>query len=143
MNKTVSAYLSNFIWTLISAQLIVCLLITGNKVLFNSSLSLWLSEDFFGFEKLNMILSGYHDLSQKFVELPGNSSILIVTTDVPWFINYYLLPRKLYRYPNVEKPEDISRIPAKWIKDKQISYVLLFHPPTVRILKIGKDVTFE
>jgi len=136
--------LSNFVWILIFAQLLACLLMTGNKVLFDSGLSLWFNENYFGFEKLNMILSGYYEVSQELIKrLPENSSILMVTNDQYWFINYYLLPRKMYKYMDIKNPEDIKRIPAKWIKEKRIDHILLFYPPNVRILKVGKDVTFE
>jgi hypothetical protein len=85
------------------------------------------------------MLGGDYKLSQDLAQLPLDSGILVVTSDTHWFINYYMLPRRLYTYPEVTKDEDIRKIPKEWFQKKGVSYILLYHIPNVRLLQVDKD----
>jgi hypothetical protein len=112
---------------------------TGKQVLFNSSLKLFINEDYFLFQKLQFMLGGDYKLSQDLAQLPLDSGILVVTADTHWFVNYYMLPRRLYTYPEVTKDEDLKKVPKNWLLEKGINYILLYHIPNVRLLQVDKD----
>lgn len=138
MSKTINENLSKLIWALVIAQIIISLCLTGNQVLFNSSLSLWLNNDLFWFQKMQYVLSYDYQLSLSMGEIPRNAGILVVSSNDLWFLNYYALPRRLFKYPGVEKDADINKVPKTWFKERNIDYILLYHPPTANLLKVDE-----
>ena len=122
---------------LVIIQLMICLWITGYQVFFNSNLRLFFNQDYFWNQKLEMMLGYDYKLAQALSELPSDANILIVSSDTTWFINYYLIPKRLYYYPSVAKDEDITKIPAEWLKSRGIKYALLYHPPKVNLIDLG------
>jgi len=125
------------IYVLALLQILITLMVVGNFVLFNSSLKLWLSQDYFRQEKNDMMLGGDYVLSQKVAELPADANYLVLPKGDIWFINYYLSPRKLFTYQTASQEADLAVIPKQWLRDRQIEYAILYHPPNVRLLKVG------
>lgn len=135
MNKLAKIIdLPKLLWVLICLQLCLSLYMTGRFVLFGSSLDLWLSRDYFDFQKAQIICGPTSTLSAHFSSLPSDASILLVTDSAPWFINYYLLPRKLYYYPEVTTEGALNKLPPGFIKDKKISSVLIQDNASLRLL---------
>lgn len=89
-------------------------------------------------EKTANILGGDYIFSLNIKEkLPINASYLIVSKTTIWFLNYYLFPRKLFFYPNISSESDIKSIPSKWLKDRDIQYIIIYNPPAVNLIKIN------
>jgi hypothetical protein len=135
--------ISVFLWMLVIAQILFCLFYTGNHVLFNSNLKLWLNQDYFWYQKLQFMLGGDYQLSLGLAEIPKDIGILLVREADPWFINYYMLPRRMYVSPGVTNEAGLMKVPDKWIKEKGIDYVLLYTKSSVNILKVDKDIKFK
>ena len=135
VNKTIIANLSKLLWTLITIQLLWTLFVTVNHVLFNSSLRLWLNNDYFWFQKLQYVLGYDYQLSLNMGNIPQDAGILVVSSNDLWFLNYYALPRRLYTYPGLKNDIEAKKVPDSWLKEKKIDYILLYHPPAVRLLK--------
>jgi hypothetical protein len=136
------------LWALIILQIIFSLYLTGKQVIFNSNLRLWLSSDYFWHEKLQMMLGGDYHIAQQLKMLPKDTGILLVRQGDPWFINYYMMPRRMYSYREATNKEltnmtRLQKVPAKWLKEREIEYVLLYGAREVRILKVGKDIKFK
>lgn len=85
------------------------------------------------------MLGGDYKLSQDLAQLPPDSGILAVTSTDDWFINYYMLPRRMFRYPDVRSNEDLKKVPKEWLKSKNINYILLYQSSSVRLLQVDKD----
>ncbi len=134
-----NTFLQKLLWVLIVIQVMSCLYITGKHVLFNSHLKLWFNQDYFMFQKLQYMLGWDYYLSQNISQVPLDSDVLVISSDTLWFLNYYLQPRRLYTYPGAEKDADLKKVPPEWIKEKSIDYILFYHPPSVKILDVGKD----
>lgn len=148
MNKDVSLNLSRLIWALIIAQLAICLYMTGKQVLFNSSLKLWLNEDYFWHQKLQLMLGGDYEIAQQLASIPEDAAILLVRPGDLWFINYYIFPKRMYVYPlfaegAITREADLKTVPEKWIKEKKIDFVLVYSSKEIKILKVGKDIVFK
>jgi len=90
-----------------------------------------------------LILGGDYQISQSLANLPSDSGILLVRESDPWFINYYMLPRRLYIYSGATNEAELMKIPDKWIKEKGIDHVLLYTKTSVGLLKVGKDIKFK
>lgn len=126
----------NIIWLLLICQILFTLCVTGKHVIFNSNLQLWASPGYFLHQKLAMMLGGDYVIGQRAQSLPADANYLIISTRDIWFINYYLVPRKLFAYPDAIKEQDFSKVPKKWLKDKNISFVLFYDIPNVRLMQL-------
>jgi len=143
VNKDLSSNLSKLLWALVFAQLAWCLYTTGNYVLFNSNLKLWLNQDYFWYQKLQFMLGGDYMVASHFSEIPKDAGILVVMQGDFWFINYYMLPRRMYISTGITNEAGLMKIPDKWIKEKNINYVLLYTTSSVNLLKVDKDIKFK
>lgn len=65
----------------------------------------------------------------KFVEncseqIPEDDNILLLNASHKWFTNYYLYPRKLYRYPN--SSVSLQNISKDWLDEKGIKWAISY-----------------
>ena len=140
MEKIFDRKLSAFLQLLLVVQVLWCLGVVANQVIFNSSLKLFFDRDHPMEQKLQFVLGFDYAISLQMAQMPADAGILLVTSDPIFFINYYALPRKMYVYPGVSKDEDVKKVPQSWLKEKGITFVLLYHPsynpPSVRVMQL-------
>lgn len=79
-----------------------------------------------------------YQVSLNLGNVPPDSGVLVVTSTDIWFLNYYVLPRRVYMYPGLIKDEDVKIVPKEWLKEKGINYIFLHHPPSLRIIEVDK-----
>jgi hypothetical protein len=136
MNRISNHKLGSIIWILLFCQILYTLFVAGRYVLFRSNLRLWLNPNFYRFQKEAALLGGDYVLSQRFADFPLDANYLVISSDTLWFINYHLFPRKLFWFEGVTKDEDLKKIPKEWLQDKKIEYVIFYHLPDVRIIRL-------
>jgi hypothetical protein len=124
------------IWVLLFCHLIYTLFVTGNFILFNSSLRLWLNPDYFYSQKIETILWRDHGLANQMSNLPVEENYLAVSTETLWFLNYYLFPRKLFWYKGVTKEQDLPKVPAEWLRQRNISQVIMLSPSELKMIRL-------
>lgn len=124
------------IWFLLFCHIIYTLIVTGNFILFNSNLRLWLNPDYFYSQKLE-VLSRDHGLASQMANLPVDENYLAVSTETLWFLNYYLFPRKLFWYKGVTKEHDLPKVPPEWLRQRNISKVIILTSSELKIVGVG------
>jgi hypothetical protein len=124
---------------LIYIHIIFTLFYTGHFVLFNSSLPLLFSSDYFWEKKIEIMRGGDYLMAQAFADLPLDVNYLIISPANQWLLNYYLFPRKLFAYKGISMEADLEKVPRDWLRDKKIEYVILYIPPDVRVVKLDRQ----
>jgi hypothetical protein len=143
MNKSSSSdILRGLLWVFIFVQIAFSLYITVNYLIKSSNLKYWLDANMTRTQKLDLILGGDYPVLRQFSTIPEDAGILIVSSDTIWFSNYYFLPRRMYKYNDVSKDEDL-KVPKKWLKEKNIEYLFLYHIPLLKVMKVNKKKEFE
>jgi hypothetical protein len=80
---------------------------------------------------------GYdYQLSLNAGSISKDSSILVVSNDIVFFLNYYFLPRRIYKYADITKDADLKNVSREKLKKDKINYILLYHPPSVKIINV-------
>jgi hypothetical protein len=134
---TTEQKLGSLILILLLGQILVTALYTGQQMLFNSGLRLRFSSDYFLSEKVTAVLGGPYQLAQQWQDLPRDANYLIIYPVDAWFANYYLFPRRLFRYEGATAEADFKNIPREWLAAKKIEYVIYYLSSGVRVEKLA------
>ncbi|MEW6744407.1 MAG: hypothetical protein AB1486_16765 [Planctomycetota bacterium] len=118
---------------LILLQVLLGLVMTGRHVLVRSEFrGLWTGA--VGIKELGDRLRGKdYATVASFSHLPDDARILVVSPELPWFLNYYLLPRAAFRHPRITRAEHLRWIPHSLLSNHQITHVMLYDPPNVQL----------
>ena len=105
-----------------------------------------MNKDYYWSQKLPLMLGYDYQLAMNLEYLPKDAKLLIVSpATVPYqFINYYILPKSLYVYPKcdnsiVSNENEINKVPSEWMREKGINYIIVYNPPSVKILDVNKS----
>jgi len=127
----------SILWILVFCQILYTTFVTGQYILFQSNLKLWLDPNYFRHQKVAAILGGDYVLAQRLEKLPMDANYLIASPDCYFFINYYLSPRKMLYYKGVAGEEDFDKISKEWLKENKISYAIFYKFPSFKVVEVG------
>lgn len=135
--STTKISFGSVLWIFVLIQIIYTTYVTGQYILFQSNLKLWLDPNYFRHQKVAAMLGGDYVLAQRLEKLPLDANYLISSPDCYFFINYYLSPRKLLYYEGVAREEDFDKIPKKWLKENEISHAIFYKFPSFKVVEVG------
>ena len=131
------ASLRGLLALLVFGQVLFGLVATGRYVLFGSELRLLAERRRPADTRLEFLRGQESELARSLArDIPPGAGVLVVCERPPWILNYYLLPRRLFRFRDLTRAADIPGLPPALFRAKGIDFVLWQGPEGVRLWRL-------